>query len=205
MSLSISYPAAEPRGSGRGRRARSNPFPLFSKILHWSTAILVLALFGAGVVMKQLGDGPTANALYTFHKTAGVTLLGLVVIRLSYRIFAQLTGRWALRSGSRPVHALLYGALILVPLLGWAGLSDFGAREIYLGMSLPAIWPEGAGYAAVLFKSHALLAFTLLALVVVHIVFAVGDYIQHGAAGRLTNKGDILPTESSSHSQVNVP
>ena len=37
------------------------------------------------------------------------------------------------------------------------------------GMTLPAIWPEGAGYAATLFTAHAWLAFSLIALVGVHI------------------------------------
>ena len=32
---------------------------------------------------------------------------------------------------------------------GWAGISDFGSREILPGFTLPAIWPERAGYADV--------------------------------------------------------
>ena len=64
-----------------------------------------------------------------------------------------------------------------VPLLGWAGISDFGAREIFLGYSLPAIWPEGAGYDALLLEWHAYFAFGLLALVALHIGVAIHDYM----------------------------
>jgi cytochrome b561 len=178
MSLSILDGAALPHDRKRGAGVRM--FPRLAKILHWLTASLVLMLFCAGVIMKQIGEGPAADALYTFHKTAGITLLAVVIVRLCFRIVAQFAGWWTRGAGSRPVHALLYGVLILVPLLGWAGVSDFGARELYFGVSLPAIWPEGAGHADLLFTSHAVLAFGLIALVAVHIGLAVGDYIQHG-------------------------
>jgi cytochrome b561 len=71
---------------------------------------------------------------------------------------------------------------VVVPLIGWAGISDFGAREIMPGYSLPAIWPERAGYADLLFKLHAYLAFALLALVAVHIGVAMQDYMMRGGA-----------------------
>ncbi|TCR59357.1 cytochrome b/b6 domain-containing protein [Bosea sp. BK604] len=181
MSLSIQG-GAFPKS--RARAPVTLVFPRLAKLLHWLTAALVLALFCAGVVMKQLGEGPGADALYTFHKTAGITLLVVVVVRLCFRLAARVAGRWPRGAGSRPVHGLLYGLLILVPLLGWAGVSDFGARQLYIGLSLPMIWAEGAGYADLLFKGHAVLAFGLIGLVAVHIGLAVGDYIQHGNAGR---------------------
>jgi cytochrome b561 len=64
-----------------------------------------------------------------------------------------------------------------VPLLGWAGISDFGAREIFPGYSLPPIWPEGTGYDMLLLQFHAYFAFGLLALVALHIGIAMEDYM----------------------------
>jgi len=173
-------------------------FPRPSKLLHWLTASLVLVMFCTGVLMKQIGDGPLANDLYTFHKVAGASLLGLVLVRLSYRCLAHLRGRWLKGAGSHPVHGVLYAGLILVPLLGWAGISDYGARGVYFGLSLPAIWPEGAGFADLLFKSHAWLAFTLIGLVAVHIGIALGDYIQRG-----TNRG--ARTENAFPARADMP
>jgi cytochrome b561 len=156
-------------------------FPAVSKVFHWLTAGLVLAMFATGVLMKQIGDGPAADALYTFHKTSGVSLLTIVLVRLGFRVLMQLTGRWRRGAGSHAIHGVLYAGLMLVPLLGWAGVSDFGARGIYLGLSLPEIWPEGAGHAGWLFTGHAILAFSLIGLVAVHVGVAVGDFIQRGA------------------------
>lgn len=179
--------AASQRETGRGAAAdRAEaaifaPVPRPAKLLHWLTAAAVLGLFVTGVMMKQIGEGATADALYRLHKTAGAGVLGLVAIRLGYRLFAQASGRWPRTVASRPVHILLYGMLIAVPLLGWAGISDFGARELLFGLSLPAIWPEGAGHAERLFLIHAWLAFSVIALVVVHVGFALGDYLRRGA------------------------
>ncbi|MCV9939943.1 cytochrome b/b6 domain-containing protein [Boseaceae bacterium BT-24-1] len=157
--------------------------PAIAQILHWLTAALVLALFASGVMMKQIGEGPAADTLYLCHKTAGALLLGLVLIRIAYRLFAQLTARWRKGVAGRPVHALLYLALLVVPLLGWAGVSAFGARQLLFGLSLPVIWPEEMGYADLLLTSHAWLAFGLIALVVIHIGVALGDYLTREAKG----------------------
>lgn len=151
--------------------------PLAAKVLHWLTAVLVLGLFATGVTMKQLGQGPAADLLYLGHKTAGVLLLCLVLVRIGYRLFAQVTARWQKGAASRPVHALLYLGLLVVPLLGWAGASSYGARELLFGLSLPEIWSPEAGHAELLLTSHAWLAFGLIALVVVHIGLALGDYL----------------------------
>ncbi len=165
----------------RRRRVGEHDFPLLAKVLHWSTAALVLTMFCVGVLMKQIGSGACADALMTFHKTAGFLLLILVAARITYRILARLIGRWARGAGDRAVHRVLYVLLVAIPLLGLAGVSDFGAREIYGGISLPEIWPKGAGHADLLFLGHAILAFALVGLVAVHICLALDDYIQHPA------------------------
>jgi cytochrome b561 len=147
-----------------------------AKVFHWLTAALVLALVASGVIAKQLGDGAVANMLFSLHKLFGALTLTVVLIRLSYRLTGLETAAGA--SYRHPgVHWLLYGTIIAVPLLGWAGISDFGAREIFVGYSLPKIWPEGAGYSDILLELHAYLAFAMLALVALHIGNALHDYM----------------------------
>jgi cytochrome b561 len=153
------------------------PLPIIAQALHWLTAALVLALFGTGVMMKQLGEGQVADLLYLCHKTTGASLLCIVLVRIGYRLFAHVSGRWQKATASRPVHLLLYLALLVVPLLGWAGASGFGARQMLFSLSLPEIWPEELGHAELLLASHAWLAFGLIALVVIHIGVALGDYL----------------------------
>jgi cytochrome b561 len=157
-----------------------------AKVLHWSLAVLVMLLVMSGIVMKQLGEGLVSQQLYTLHKTVGAIALLLIITRVAYRLWASITGRWRNGAGSQAIHYILYVAMLLVPLLGWAGVSDYGARGIVFGYSLPMIWPEGAGYAEKLFAAHAWLSFGLLALVTIHIGVAVEDYVMRGRASAHT-------------------
>jgi cytochrome b561 len=160
-----------PDRAGALRRYRG-----LAKVFHWLTAALVLALVAAGVVMKQLGEGPLADTLYGLHKLFGALTLTLVLIRVSYRLTGLEPAGVA--STRRPtVHWLLYAIIVAVPLLGWAGISAFDAREIFFGYSLPAIWPAGSSYADLLMELHAYLAFAMLALVALHIGNALQDYM----------------------------
>jgi cytochrome b561 len=154
-------------------------------ILHWTMAVLVLLMFTSGIIMTQLGGGALANFLAPVHKLTGACLLVLLLARLVYRIQARLRGHWHQQAGNRAIHRALYAALILVPLLGWAGISDFGARETLFGIKLPPIWPEGLGYDNWLFSAHAWMAFGLIALVVIHIGVALQDYVMRGQAGQM--------------------
>lgn len=152
-------------------------YRMTAKVLHWFTAALVFAMFASGVIAKQLGGGATADMLMSVHKLTGVLTLLTVVARLVYRA-TRSAREWRLYAYRRPVlHWTLYAVVVLVPLLGWAGISDFGAREIFPGYSLPPIWPEGAGYDGILLQVHAYLAFGLLALVALHIGIAMQDYM----------------------------
>jgi cytochrome b561 len=84
------------------------------------------------------------NTLYSGHKLAGFVLLWLVVARLLYR-FAhgapadEPTLEWWQKAAAHLTHWGLYGLLLAVPVLGWLGVSLYGALGTLGGMSLPAI------------------------------------------------------------------
>jgi cytochrome b561 len=156
--------------------------------LHWLTAGLVLALVAFGVIMKQLGDGAVADSLYGLHKLIGALTLTVVVIRVGYRLIG-LEPAGTVPHRHPALHWLLYAVIMAVPLLGWAGVSAFDAREIFFGYSLPAIWPAGSGYADLLVELHAYLAFAMLALVALHIGNALHDYMMRAPAEAPTRKG----------------
>ena len=169
----------------------------WAKLLHWVTAAVVVVLFVFGIIMTQLGSGDFANWLFTSHKMLGVLALVLLCIRLVYRGIMSFRGRWNQHSSMPLAHWLLYGVGLLVPLLGWAAISDYGARSVFFGLSLPKIWPEGAGYSGYLFTAHAWLAFGLMAAVVAHIGVALHDYVMRSPAGVSKN----LP----SRTDVSIP
>jgi len=175
MSMLTRSNAAADEPAGRVYTIRQYRMP--AKVLHWVTAALVFCMFGSGVIAKQLGGGDVANTLMSLHKMTGVAILVLIVTRLVYR-WTRPMAEWRLQAHRRPaLHWTLYGVAILVPLLGWAGISDFGAREVFPGITLPPIWPEGAGYDMLLLQYHAYFAFALLGLVALHIGIAMQVYM----------------------------
>jgi cytochrome b561 len=164
------------------QRREVGHYRLPAQLFHWATAVLVLLLVSSGVIARQLNDGPVADLLFSLHKLTGALTLMVILSRLGYRL-SQRNPDGRMRSDSRPVvHRILYVAVILVPLLGWAGISDFGSREIFPGYSLPPIWPEGAGFADLFLTLHAYFAFGLLALVALHIGVAMQDYMTRARA-----------------------
>jgi cytochrome b561 len=166
----------EDRGTALPRYA-IRAYRLPAKVFHWVTAVLVLFMVASGVTMKQLGEGTVADTLFSIHKTTGVLVLSVVILRILYRIAMPDPGSER-EDYRRPLlHWVLYGVLIAMPLLGWSGISDFGSRGILFGYELPGIWPEGAGYADILLETHAYLAFGMLALVALHIGIAMQDHM----------------------------
>ena len=161
--------------AGQGTAIREYTMP--AKVFHWVTVGLVFFMVASGVTATQLGEGALYDGLINLHRLTGVTTLGLVLVRLGYRL-TQAMPRPQLQPWSRPVlHGTLYGIVVLVPLLGWAGASDFQHTEIPFGLALPPIFPASTGYGELLLGLHAYVAFTLLALVALHIGAAMHDYM----------------------------
>jgi cytochrome b561 len=171
------HPAAPAKAAVPERHYAIRQYRTPAKVFHWLTALLIVFMVCSGVIAKQLSDGAVADMLFSLHKMTGALTLCVIVLRLAYRLVRSLPSRDD-QPRTRPLlHWTLYGVVMLVPLLGWAGISDFGAREIFPGYSLPAIWPEGAGYDALLLQWHAYFAFGLLALIALHIGVAIQDYM----------------------------
>ena len=164
-------------GDAETQRYAIRSYSMPAKVFHWLTVALVVFMVSSAVIAKQLNDGPWSDTLFMLHKTTGVITLCVVLLRLCYRIMQWRTGTQSTVQRRPVLHWILYAAVILVPLAGWAGISDFGSREIFPGFTLPPIWPANAGYADFLFTFHAYLAFSLLALVALHIGVAMQDYM----------------------------
>lgn len=156
-------------------------YPAISKWLHWLVAACVLVTIPVGLTLSRVEPGPTADSLYNFHKSLGVVIFVLVVVRIVNRF---VTGAPAAEPGlaawqrvaSSAVHGTLYVLLLVQPLLGYWANSAFGATTPMFGMfELPAMVGQDQEFAATLFAIHQWIGWTIAALVVVH----VGAALQH--------------------------
>jgi cytochrome b561 len=146
-----------------------------ARILHWLTAVLVLAAIPAGIAMVNVGPGPLQNFLFDFHRSLGVTLIPVIWLRLAWR----LTHRppplpdevpplqaWA----AHVVHVALYALLIIQPLVGWVGTSAFRAPiNVWWLFELPPIWPEDRAFSDQLFEVHEFIGYLIALLLCAHI------------------------------------
>jgi cytochrome b561 len=181
-SVRDTAPSAEPAD----RRYALTEYRMPAKVFHWLTVGLLFFMVASGVMAKQIWEGDFAETLFIVHKLTGLATLAVVLLRLGYRLLGTAR-RSKQQPRTRPIlHWTLYALVILVPLLAWAALSDFGHLEFIPGFKLPAIWPQGLGYDEVLLRLHAYFAFGLLALIALHIGVAMQDYMnnQHGEARR---------------------
>ncbi|MGL4728399.1 MAG: cytochrome b [Bosea sp. (in: a-proteobacteria)] len=159
------------------------------KWLHWIIAFLVLLMIPVGKIMSWRKDADNfdalTNQLYSGHKLFGFIVLWLMAARIAFKLgrgapppVATLTPME--RRASAAVHHLLYMLLFLVPLFGWAGVSAYGAREVFGMFSLPEIIPVNQSLAKILLSVHGALAMVLVALVLAHI----GAAMMHGVIKR---------------------
>ncbi|MBB5190987.1 cytochrome b561 [Silvimonas terrae] len=145
--------------------------------LHWLMAPLMVLMLFIGVFMVSTVS-TWHNRLVGVHKPLGMALLVLVVVRLVVRWLnttprlPSTLPRWqqALAHGS---HWLLYGLMLLMPLIGWGMQSAAGYPVVLGGWVLPALVPHDVALYATLCMAHGLLALVLFATVVAHLAAAL--------------------------------
>ena len=102
---------------------RTDHYPATSKLLHWLVAVCVLTTAPVAIAMGRVGEGPPQNTLYNFHKSLGVLILLLMILRLTNRLVvgapAPIRTSSLGRGPSSVVHRALYVLLIAMPVVGY--------------------------------------------------------------------------------------
>jgi cytochrome b561 len=166
-------------GSGKVIHLAPPAYAPLARMFHWITVGFVLLLYPVGEYMTYRGnhldiwDGLT-NGLYSGHKLAGFIVFWLIVARLIYRLRngappdEPTLEPWQ-RLASHITHWSLYGVLVLVPLMGWIGISLYPARDIFGLFQLPALWTPNQPASKIVFQIHEALGKIMLALIIAHI------------------------------------
>lgn len=91
-----------------------------SQFFHWATALAILATAFVGLTMEDVD----ALWYYSLHKSLGMSVLGLVLLRLFWRLvdrrppYPDGMPAWQ-RLASSGAHALIYAAMLVMPISGW--------------------------------------------------------------------------------------
>lgn len=150
-----------------------------AKFLHWIVAASVLILIAAGLTMNWVAQGPLQNVLYTVHRSLGVLVLFLMLIRLTYRLVHgapphEPTLTVMQRVVSHAVHMALYVLLIAQPLIGWIATSAYGAKISFFGLfTVPDLVAKDQTLSEPLFAVHFWMGLLITALAGMHIAAAL--------------------------------
>lgn len=155
-----------------------------SQLLHWLIVLLILALAIVGLTMGELPKTPKYFWVYTLHKSLGITVLALVLLRIGWRVYAGApkpvpgTPKWQERIATL-THWLLYALILAMPLSGWLYDSASGLRPFHLyGLfEMPKLSAPDEAISDVAHDTHELLFWVLVAVVALHAAAAFHHHI----------------------------
>jgi cytochrome b561 len=160
---------------------KGDVWPLSLRLVHWASAALVFAALGLGTYMVQLVHDPAERfELTQTHKSIGITVLALAVVRLCLRILTNAPkpepAAPLVLLAAKVAHVFLYALLLLMPLSGWLMATTTPVRvpTFVFGMvGLPyPLSPDLATY-RIAHTIHVVSAIFLASLVVLHIAAAL--------------------------------
>lgn len=147
--------------------------------LHWLTLLAIAGLVVVGFVMQELPNSPGKIQVYALHKSVGLTVLALTVLRLLWRLAAGTpapvpgTPRWQ-SFVAQATHGALYVILLAMPLSGWLYNSASGFPLKWFGLfALPKLSGYDAGVKAFALAAHEWLFIALAVIVAVHAAAAL--------------------------------
>ncbi len=150
---------------------------------HWLVALLVIALLAVGLYMTRLEPSPDMFKIYALHKSVGITVLTLAVLRLVWKLSnphpqALPTHQQWEKFMARLVHVFLYFAIIGMPLSGWIMSSAKGFPVSVFGwFTLPDLVGTSKDIGKLANQFHELTAYALIAAIVLHFAGAMKHHI----------------------------
>ncbi len=154
-------------------------FGLVSRVLHWSTALLIVGMLALGTRIAVLEPELSNLWLYGLHKTLGMLALALVLLRLIWHRISPppapigASHAWETRA-AKAGHRALYALMVAIPLSGWIASSATGIDTLIAGRwVLPPIAPVSEIWEARAFAAHGVLTKVLFVLVTLHAVAAL--------------------------------
>jgi cytochrome b561 len=150
-----------------------------AQLLHWLIVALIIVQVTLGTIADDLPLGMQKLAMLARHKSFGITILCLALLRLLWRSGnATPTLPDTLRPYERGLahftHAALYFLLFAMPLSGWIMSSARGFPVSWFGFwQLPDLVPRNPALYNAMLETHHVLVWVLAAVVGLHVAAAL--------------------------------
>ncbi len=145
------------------------------RMLHWLMAAVIFVALGLGVWATQLPRSDLRFEVLFVHKSLGVAVLLLIVLRVAVRLavgapkYAVPLGRlvhWASESG----HLALYALMIALPVSGYLTSSAGGHDVSFFGLfTLPNLVPQDKALDEAASQAHLVFAWAIGVLLALHL------------------------------------
>jgi cytochrome b561 len=171
-------------------RAKPVRYGALAQLFHWAIAALIVTQFVLARMALDLPLGARKLGLLAEHKSVGMTILMLAILRLLWRLktappalpeemsrIEQIAARWT--------HRAFYVLLFAMPLTGWTMSSAKNYSVSWFGLFT---WPNLIGKNEAAFEwlqtTHDTLSYVLFSIAVLHILAALKHHFW--------NRDDVL-------------
>lgn len=169
-----------------GLRNASADWGWLARWLHWLMAIGLLATALIGWIADDLASTRDRYEAMVWHKSIGLSLLGLLFLRLAWRMSNPTPQappgmpRWQ-RLAASTSHALLYLLMLWMPVTGWLAHSASGLPLRWFGWwRVPSLLEKDSGLKHLAEDLHQWGLWLLVALVTVHVLAALKHHFVNG-------------------------
>ena len=159
-------------------RNTAEAYGSFSKFLHWAIVLLILPQYFLVEAAEELPNGIEKLQLMTWHKSLGMLVLLLALVRIAWKIMNKgapgpIGNAWQ-RKAAAAGHGLLYLLILAQPLTGWIASSTGNYPVTMFGwFQFPALVGENHDLHELMEEVHEVLFFTLLAVAAIHVAAAL--------------------------------
>ena len=149
-------------------------YGLISKLFHWILALLLIGMVPFGIYLENTEFSPEKVKLIGLHKSTGMLILALVVLRLAWRLRSTIPApvampQWQERAAS-VVHVVLYLSMFALPITGWMYSSIAGFPvNVYGLFTLPNLLPKNENLVDLFHSIHGFFGDVLIVAFVLHL------------------------------------
>jgi cytochrome b561 len=150
-----------------------------TRLIHWMTAGLMLSVFALAFSIDLATSRLAHTAILQLHRSVGLTVWALTLVRLAWRHFAKYPDWPGDMSQTMRVAAVtseyaLYALLLAQPILGLLQTNAHGdSVNLFLIGQLPALIEKNRPLAQQLLTAHKAVGFCLLGLIALHVSAAL--------------------------------
>ncbi len=160
--------------------SRATEYSAFTRILHWTVALLIIGLIWLGWWMVDLSYYDRwYNRSLELHKSLGMVVLAIAAIKIAWVIyegkpaFPATIQPWE-RAAATAVHHLFYLLMLLIPVTGYVISTSAGdGISVFDLFVIPAVLPASETLRDTAIELHFWLAYATAALVAVHALAAL--------------------------------